>query len=912
MNYGKKQVDEKIEYITGPDARQKNRFKMFLVTTAIAVIAGGVLILASIGIGAFREIISNAPSLDDINQISPRAAKSIIYASDGSVMQELVQSGSNRVNVEYEDLPKDLINAFVVIEDSRFFSHDGVDVNGIIRALISGLTKGRFSEGASTLTQQLIKNNIFNGGMETNFGDRIERKFQEQYLALKAEKELDKKTIVTYYLNTINLGANSLGVQVAARRYFGKDVSDLNLAESTVLAATTSSPTRYNPIKYPENNQKRRLIILSYMLRDGMISQEQYDAASGEDVYKSIQAYQETYTGQHAFSYFTDVVFEDVLERLQTELGYTDTQAYNLLYSGGLRIYTTQDPVIQKIVDEEVNDPQNYVVVSSSGSDEFLEYALTYRLSVSLRNGDIYYFDETNLLSYYRETRNIPRFSLNFASKEGLQAAVDEYREYLLTQLNATVVTESVTSTLEPQTSFVVMDPKTGHVKAVTGGRGDKNEIGSLAYNRATDATRQPGSSFKILSAYAPALDSSGATLATTVYDSPVFVNDRKISNWWGNISFGYANLRQGIMASMNGLAVKLSNNTVTVETGFDYAKAFGITTLAPDDENELMALGGLTYGVKNIEMTAAYSAIANDGVYTTPVFWTRVTDADGSILLSNEPETKTVLKATTAKLLTTAMESSIDSDNWWQPFPKNGVGMTSSECRVEGFGIAGKSGTTNDANDIWFIGYSPYYAAGIWSGYDSSKSFGTSPGYHKLIWQKVMTRIHENLEPKQFDYSGLVKVKICSKSGLLAKAGICDRSHDANCHIYEEFFAPGTEPTEYCNRHSSYQVCLISNKLATEYCPERYVISRTYLQIDAADNDGSQTVDMEYVIPQELASSSCDRHTGTTEPGETESEGENTGEGDGTETPGGENESSAEGETEPPSGSEDVIIIGN
>ena len=185
MNYGKKQVDSKIEYITGPDARQKNRFKMFLVTTAMAVIIGGVLIFASIGIGAFREIISNAPSLDDIDSISPHAAKSIIYASDGSVMQELVQSGSNRVNVAYEDLPQDLINAFVVIEDARFFSHDGVDVKGIIRALISGLTKGRFSEGASTLTQQLIKNNIFNGGMETNFGDRIERKLQEQYLALK-------------------------------------------------------------------------------------------------------------------------------------------------------------------------------------------------------------------------------------------------------------------------------------------------------------------------------------------------------------------------------------------------------------------------------------------------------------------------------------------------------------------------------------------------------------------------------------------------------------------------------------------------------------------------------------------------------------------------------------------------------
>ena len=902
MNYGKKQVQEKIDHITNPEARQKNRFKMFLVSLFVGLFVGGVLIFASIGIGAFTEILSNTPPLENIDAISPTEMKSLVYASDGSIMQELVQSGSNRVNVTYDQLPKHLIDAFVTIEDSRFFQHDGVDVKGIIRALFSGLTKGSFSEGASTLTQQLIKNNIFNGGMERNFGDRIERKVQEQYLALKAERELDKKTIVTYYLNTINLGSNCLGVQVAARRYFGKDVSDLDLSEATVLAAITSSPTRYNPIKYPENNQKRRMIVLSYMLRDNLISQEEYDLASDTEVYKRIQTQQESYTGAHAFSYFTDVVFEDVLDRLQSELGYTDTQAYNLLYSGGLRIYTTQDPAIQKIVDREVNDPDNYV--SSSDGRQFLEYALTYRLSVRLRNQDVYYFDESNLLAYYRDTKGEPRFALTFETETDLENAVKEYREYILDLLNAEVVSEKITSTLQPQTSVVVMDQKTGYVKAVTGGRGDKDEIGSLSYNRATDATRQPGSSFKILSAYAPALDNSGVTLATTIYDSPVYVNNKLVGNWWGSTYFGYANLRQGVMASMNGLAVKLSNNIVTVDTGFDYAKAFGITTLAPEDENELLALGGLTHGVKNLEMTAAYASIANDGVYTAPIFWTKVTDAEGNIILSQEPKTKTIIKSSTAKLLTTAMESSVDSDNWWIPFqhPQQ-VGMTSAECRVEGFGIAGKSGTTNDANDIWFIGYSPYYTMGIWSGYDSSKSFGTSPGYHKVIWQKIMSGIHADLEPAQFDYSSLVKVRICSKSGLLCKSGICDRSHDGNCHVYEEYFVPGTEPTEYCNRHSSYRVCLISDKLATENCPEKYVVSRTYLQIDAADNDGSETADLSYVIPPEVAEGFCEKHLFTPEETETESEGAPAEETSG--------ETDAEAETGTPEESEEVIIIG-
>ena len=908
MNYGKAQVQDKIEYITGSEARQKNRFKMFLVSTFVAVVAGAVLIFASVGIGAFTEILSNTPPLENIDSISPTAVKSIVYAADGSIMQELVRSGSNRVNVSYDQLPKHLVDAFISIEDARFFQHDGVDIKGIIRALFSGLSKGSFSEGASTLTQQLIKNNIFNGGMEKNFGDRIERKLQEQYLALRAEKELDKKTIVTYYLNTINLGSNCLGVQVASRRYFGKDVSDLDLSESTVLAAITSNPSRYNPIRYPENNQKRRLIILSYMLRDGLISQADYDAASDTEVYKRIQIHQQNYTGSHAFSYFTDVVFEDVLDRLQTELGYTDTQAYNLLYSGGLRIYTTQDPALQAIVDSEVNNPENYISVTDG--KEYLEYALSYRLSVSLRNGDVYYFDETNLLSYFRDVLGEAKFTLNFPSEEALKEAAERYRSYIVEQLNADVVSETVTSTLQPQTSVVVMDQSTGYVKAITGGRGDKDKIGSLSYNRATDATRQPGSSFKILSAYAPALDKSGATLATTIYDTPVYINNKLVANWWGNVSMGYSNLREGIMVSMNGLAVKLSNNIVSVDTGYDYAKAFGISTLTPEDENELLALGGLTYGVKNLEMTAAYASIANNGVYTSPIFWTKVTDANGNIILSQEPQTKTILKSATAKLLTSAMESSVDSDNWWIAFPSYNIGMTSADCRVKGFGIAGKSGTTNDANDIWFIGYSPYYTMGIWSGYDSSKSFGSSPGYHKVIWQKIMTRMHEGLEPAQFDYSNLVKVRICSKSGLLCKDGVCDRSHDENCHVYEEYFEPGTEPTEYCNRHSSYRVCLTTEKLATENCPERYVVNRTYLQIDAADNDGSETDDLAYVIPPELVDSFCERHIhGPEEDVEPSSEAEETTAPE-DDASGDASSDDSEAETETPEET-NVIIIG-
>jgi len=862
MNYGTAHLRQKIEDIAGQDLRQKNRFHTFLLSILTFVTIGLITFGISIGIGAFVEILDNTPALSSIDAVSPSSTKSIVYASDGSIMQELIQSGSNRISVTYDQLPENLIHAFVVIEDRRFFDHDGVDVKGIFRAIFVGVTTGKLSEGASTLTQQLIKNNVFNGCLETNLGDRIERKFQEQSLALKVERELDKSTIITYYLNTINLGSNCLGVQVASRRYFGKDVSELDLSECTVLAAITQNPSKLNPITHPEKNQARRKTILKYMLEDGLITQDEYDEALSEDVYKRIQTVAGTSgsSTQHAFSYFTDVVFEQVLEALQTKLHYTDTQAYNLLYSGGLRIYTTMDPGTQAIVEAEVNDPANYIVTDKNGvTKNYCEYALDYRLTLELKNGELYYYDESNVKKYFQETLGKSVFQLTFASEEELKAAATEYRNFMVSALNATVVSETITSVIEPQTSVVLMDQSTGRVLACVGGRGDKDEIGSLVLNRATDSTRQPGSCFKILSTYAPAIDLEGATLGTTYYDSALYIGEKSISNWWGSTYLGYANIREAIMASMNIVAVRCLDNTVGVTTGYNYAQNLGISTLVSQDMSPIMALGGLTYGVTNLEMTAAYASIANQGVYNEPIFWTHVTDASGNLILENSQKTSTVMKSDSALLLTSAMESSVN-----QPFvlwPDQEVSATSVECAVEGMGIAGKSGTTTDANDLWFVGYSPYYTLGIWSGYDSSISFGVSPGYHRIIWQKIMAKVHDGLESASFDYSSLETAKICSKCGLLAKEGICDASGDNSCHVYEEYYAPGTAPLDYCTCHTSYRVCTESGALANEYCPEDSVETRVYITVSPKDNDGTVTVDSAYTLPAELSGNYCTVH---------------------------------------------------
>ena len=861
MKYGKRDVRDKLERTGSAEVRQKNRFLMFLVVLGIGLVVSAAVIAAAIAVGAYTQIISDTPVIRSIGDLEPKENKSIIYASDGSVMQELVVSGSNRINVSYDEIPRDLVNAVVAIEDARFFEHQGVDVKGVFRAIFVGLTKGNLSEGASTITQQLIKNNMYGGGFETNLGDRVTRKFQEQYLALQLEQRVDKKTILEYYLNTINFGANSLGVEVAAQRYFGKHVSALSLAECTVIAATTSSPTRYNPITHPDSNQIRRLIILDKMLEEGYINEAQRAEAAKEDVYQRIQATAEAYQGQHAFSYFTDAVFDDVLKALQKELGYTENQAYGVMYNGGLRIYTTEVPSIQAVIDEEVNNDANYFSRGADGLTDFiLQYSLSYTLGIRTAGGSEYYYNETSILNYFRDTLGKRDFTLIFDTLDSLNESVTVFRDYIVAETKGEIIAENVTATKEPQASVVVVDQRTGYVLGISGGRGNKDEMGSRVLNRATQSTRQPGSTFKILTTYAPAIDLKGATLGSTYYDSEYLLDGRPVRNWWGEPYLGYANVRQAIMASMNIIAIRCMENTVTESLAYDYARSFGISTLVPSDKSPVLAIGGITYGVTNLELTGAYASIANMGVYKEPIFWTRVTDTEGNLILENAQEQKTVIREETAKLLTSAMEDVITPQ--WTAFPREGVGATNTSLAIEGVHVAGKSGTTNDVNDLWFVGFSPYYTLGVWSGYDSGIVLGDGWNTHRYLWRNIMTRISEGLEDKEFDYSGLVKAKICSKSGLLAREGVCDRCGDEDCHVYEEYFSPNTVPTEYCNRHAEFSICSESGKLANNYCPLGSVTRKVYLKLGQSElNDSCETVDLAFVIPEELQNSTCSVH---------------------------------------------------
>lgn len=847
MNFKYNGITQQLAQFAPPRIRLERRIlltllRLFLFIACIVLILGGAFLF-----GCVKGILNNAPEISNV-VISPNGYYSTLLDINGDEMQTLVMEGSNRQDISYDEMPKNLINAFIDIEDARFWSHNGIDAKGIIRAAFVGLSSGKFTEGASTITQQLIKNNVFQGGFETGIY-KLERKIQEQYLALRVERELLSKTkILEYYLNSINLGNNTLGVESAAKRYFGKHASELTLSECAVLAATTSNPSQRNPVTHPDKNRERQEIVLQKMLEAGSITKAEYDEAYADDVYSRILSTSVTSSQNTVYSYYTDAVINEVLDDL-IEAGYSSTQATNLLYSGGLTIYTNMNPDIQDIVDEEVSDPDNY---------EIVEYSITYSLSVLGSDGETHTYTQSDLKNYHKTTLDKPAFKLIFSNQEEIDEAVNEFKSSVV-QEGDSILEESLTTTLQPQASFVVIDNETGYVSAISGGRGEKNA--NRTFNRATDSTRQPGSTLKTLAVYAPALDTCGATLASTYYDSAYSYNDHNFVNWWGVSYLGYSNIRQALAASMNIVAVKCLMDTVSPSLGINYVQNFGITTLTSTDNVPSLALGGLTYGVTNLELTAAYETIENQGIYVEPTFYTKVLDHNGKVLLDKEQETHTVLKESTASLLTDALISTVDNTLLGDDWNDAGVSGTSLNCKIDGMSTAGKSGTTSEENDLWFVGFTPYYTAGIWSGYDENKTVSSTSSYHKEIWAKIMTRIHDGLKDTGFAESmDIVERKICSKSGLLAIEGVCD-SEDVNGVVYTEKFAVGTEPTEYCDRHEAYDICTASYRIATDSCPKDKIVKKVYLKIDDADNDGNITEDNSYTIPSGLGEQTCTVH---------------------------------------------------
>lgn len=846
MNYSKRNTTKKQKRLVSKHTKNKKKISYWIYKLFVFLLIFCAVSTVAAGLGMVAAIINTAPDIAEIEQsVQLEGFQTTIYNQDGEEITTLSTANSNRIYVEYEEIPTDLVNAFVAIEDERFWNHNGIDARGILRAFFVGVSNGSFTEGASTITQQLIKNQVFNVGLnESTFMDSLKRKIQEQYLAIELEKQIEKRDILELYLNAIYLGQGSNGVQTASEIYFGKEnLQDLTLSECAVIAAITQSPTEFDPILYPKNNQARKNIVLQKMLEQEMITQLEYDNAMADDVYARISLNnqkEETVTKSYN-SYYIDAVINSLTAQLVEEFEYTETQAFNTIYSGGLSIYINQDAEIQQICDTEINNSDNY----PAGTSVALNYALTL---TDPKNGELHNYSSGHLLQYYIEKTGNVKYNLIYSSEDTARAAADEFKAAKIEETGYVELAESFSTTIQPQASFVVIDQATGHVKAICGGRGEKT--GNLTLNRAMDSKRQPGSTFKVLSTFVPALDTAGMTLATSYKDEPTnYSNGTPIKNWYS----GYRDeqtIRSAIKDSLNIITVKCFQD-VTPQVGYDYLCNMGITTLkngetsvngiAENDINESMCLGGLTDGVTNLELTGAYASIANAGNYVEPTFYSKVLDHNGNVLIDNTPENKQVMKGTTAWLINNAMQDVVTSG-------------TGTAARLSsGMVVAGKTGTTSNNYDYWFCGSTPYYTAGIWMGYDSNTDFSNS-NYHKVIWRKIMDEIvytkGQDTSATFEKPSGIVTEKVCAASGALPIEDKCKS-------IVTEYFAEGTVPTETCEVHLTVKLCDETHYKATKYCKETTTYHYRIL------DDGSIVLtDAKFELPSDFNETNCPVHT--------------------------------------------------
>lgn len=517
------------------------------------------------------------------------------------------------------------------------------------------------------------------------------------------------------------------------------------------------------------------------MLEQGYITQEEHDEALADNVYERIKETDSSQQTATPYSYFTDELTSQLINDFQTELGYTKVQAQNALYSGGLSIYTTQDPDIQSIMDEEYQNEENFPSNTQLG----LDWALT----VTKADGTTQNYSKEMMRLYFRDQVD-DQFDLLFETEEDARACVEQYKEAILKDGDS-IVAERISFSPQPQSSMVIIDQHTGYVKGIVGGRGKKTA--SLTLNRATDTYRQPGSTFKPLAVYGPAINDLSLTLADTYVDQGITYEDtnRPVKNAYSGYR-GTMTIRDAIKVSCNTIAIQAFRD-LTPRVGYNYLKRMGFEEVTDhkvingqvfDDAREPTALGGITTGVSTLELTAAYAAIANKGTYIKPVFYTKVLDHNGNILLDNEPETEQVFRDSTAYLLTSAMESVVNEE-----------GGTGGDLRLDHMPVAGKTGTTSATRDVWFAGFTPYYTCAVWAGSDTNELLvDECKSFHKTLWKKIMGRIHSELPSADFEIpSNVQQATICSESGLLAGLG---------CSTRTEYFESSTIPTTRCTQH--------------------------------------------------------------------------------------------------------------
>lgn len=757
--------EEKIEphSIFKPRVRQPNFILSVLVNAvrilAVLVLVGGLALVGAVA-GIAKGYVETAPTLD-LAALDDQAQTSFIYDANGNLITEY-KGIENRVMVSIEAMPTYLQQAFVAVEDARFYTHDGIDLKRIVGAFVSNLTSSS-TQGGSTITQQLIKNTLLSSEQS------YKRKIQEAYLALQLETAYTKDEILECYLNTIWLGESYYGVQTAAEGYFGKQLSELTLRECAMLAGTCNSPYYYNPrrnfytrqkegVDYPAITNNRTNYVLRCMYENQFITYEQYQEALDPATANVLQTDPNTGTGMYAYAHYVEYAVDEVIDIFLQLDGLEDTSANrsameNKLRTGGYRVQLAIDPDIQQTVQDTISGWTKYPSLRDP-SDKVMRSS----------NGDGTY-----------------------------------------------------TETIQPQAAAVVIDYRTGEIKAIIGSRDEPTVKKTL--NRAVDMKMPVGSSIKPISVYAPAIE-LGASPASVVSNMPLPIAGWKNSkgqdswptNYGGKNYAGPETLRKALVNSHNTAAAQTLMTMVGVDRSVDYLHRLGIDDDHIDATPFGLSLG--SSGITPLQMTAAFGTLANGGVYQEPISVLGISDSEGNVVWDGHAnqERRRVFSESTAYLVVDMLKDAV----------KSGTG---TNAKISGQTVAGKTGTNSDQKGVFFSGMTGYYASSLWIGHDNykaltSKTTGSSAA--APLWQAYMKKIHAGLSNKDIldgdpsEY-GLVKVTTCAVSGQLATSAC--RNDAMGYGVVTDYWASGTAPTTYCQMHTTQRICLDSGMAASAYC---------------------------------------------------------------------------------------------
>lgn len=918
----KKRRKKKIKYL-----------RILLLVILVAIVVTGLIVLKMV-----LDVIKDAPKIDPTNVLGTLTQNSTIYDLNGNMIEKIQDPNENREIVELSRMPKHLREAFIAIEDKRFIDHFGVDIRGLMGALIDNIrNKDLTGRGASTITQQLIKN------LYLSDAKVLERKIMEAYLAIQMERVLTKDQILENYLNTVPMGPTQHGVQAAAYAYFSKDVSELTIAESALIAGVAKSTRNYTPYKrygmedlegvaeedivgyiyvgsvkyacvYNPLSVERQQVVLAEMLAQGKISQEEYDSALKENIKEALKPGESKIEGITSNN-FADYVKEEVIKDLMEARQMTYEEAEKYLFNGGLSIYTTMDVNIQKTIESQYEnfgetfigktppaskplaqnwndfkwvDGKSYGtldkyknVLNDTGQVLYYKHDNIFTAENMLYlspkeysfndNGDlIINTDKLNLHSSVIDivdcytiddknqmvTHNIGGLNIGkvyeIIDPKGNKGTLKIYKDFLEKNPNFfKIVADDVLTIsneyynydekgiVQPQSASVIMDYRTGHIKAIYGGR---DIVGNKTFNRAVDAARQPGSTIKPLSVFIAALD-RGYSAASVFDDLPMYLEDgqRWPKNWYEQSSGrafkykGVVSLRYSIQQSLNTVPVMLFNE-LGPEVLTEYMAKLGMVDLENPENDTFVtpaenrrvhdmipaafALGAFSKGFSPLVMTAAYGAIANDGVYVEPICYTKVEDSKGKLILEKIPKKQVVVTPEIAFLLKDILRSSV--------IPPDGLaGPAAIKIKDVNIEMAAKTGTTQDNGDFWCIGFSPYYVGGVWVGNDNptTKLSETSSATARLLGA-FMTAIHEGKESAKFEVpSNVTKVEICKQSGKLATE-LCALD-PRGTQVKEEYFIKGTEPKENCEVHVKVVICKDTLLQRSPFCPDKDVMER-------------------------------------------------------------------------------------